>query len=270
MYLFRYIDKYHTDEKQKGVVVFMIQHIRFLVFAILILLTSNSFAKEIYIVASDATWPPLESLDEHKKVIGYSTDYITAVAHEAGFKVEVRNAAWDGIFAALNADLYDIIASSVTITDKRKQKVMDFSEPYYTVHQAIVVPKDSAIKTMSDINGKKIGGQIGTSGLVETLPKAHIKATIKTYDEIGLAFEDLMNGSLDAVICDQPVASYFIDHKPDYAEHMKIAFINKNVEQYAFAVKKGNKELLEKINKGIRAVKEKGIENALIKKWLDT
>lgn len=250
--------------------MFTLQHVRFfLLCIIIILLNFNAFAKETYIVASDATWPPLESLDEHKNVVGYSSDYITAVAKEAEFNVEIHNAAWDGIFAALNSDRYDIIASSVTITDKRKQRIMDFSEPYYNVHQAIVVPIDSNIKTMDDLNQKKIGGQIGTSGLVETLPKAKVKAIIKTYDEIGLAFEDLKNGSLDGIICDQPVATYFLQKKSDYADYMKIAFITKNVERYGFAVKKGNKELLEKINKGIRSVKEKGIENILIKKWLD-
>ena len=238
------------------------------ILTILSIFSSTSIAKDIYIVASDATWPPMENLDEHKKVVGYSSDYITAVAKEAGINIEIRNTAWDGIFAALNADLIDIIASSVTITDKRKQKVMDFSKPYYNVHQAIVVPNGSLIKSIQDLNGKKVGGQIGTSGLIETLPKAKVKAIVKTYDEIGLALEDLSNGSLDAVICDEPVANYFIKQQPEYTDHITIAFITTEIEQYGFAVKKGNKELLEKINAGVKAVKEKGIEAALIKKWI--
>lgn len=253
----------------QGVYQHMLQSFCFLVTLTIMSLFSNiSFAKDTYIVASDATWPPMESLDEHKKVVGYSSDYIAAIAKEAGFNIEIRNAAWDGIFAALNADLVDIIASSVTITDKRKQKVMDFSKPYYNVHQAIIVPKNSSIKTMNDLTGKKIGGQIGTSGLVETLPKAKVKAIVKTYDEIGLALEDLSNGSLDAVICDEPVANYFIKQQPEYTDRLAVAFVTKEIEQYGFAVKKGNKELLDKINNGIRAVKEKGIEAALIKKWI--
>lgn len=239
------------------------------ILTILSIFSSTSIAKDTYIVASDATWPPMESLDEHKKVVvGYSSDYITAVAKEAGINIEICNAAWDGIFAALNSDLIDIIASSVTITDKRKQKIMDFSKPYYNVHQAIIVPKGLPIKSIQDLNGKKVGGQIGTSGLIETLPKAKVKAIVKTYDEIGLALEDLYNGSLDAVICDEPVANYFIKQQPEYTDRITIAFITKEIEQYGFAVKKGNKELLDKINAGIKAVKEKGVEAALIKKWI--
>lgn len=247
----------------------MYQYIRFLILSTLcVFWTSNTFAKDIFIVAADATWPPMESLDEHKKVIGYSADYITAVAKEAGFTIEIRNAAWDGIFAALHSGVVDIIASSVIVTDKRKQKIMDFSDPYYSVAQAIVVQKDSGIKTMEDLQGKNVGGQIGTIGLIETLPKAKIKAKIKTYDEVGLAFEDLANGSIDAVICDEPVATYYTTKKAEYNNHIKIAFASKELEHYGFVVKKGNKQLLDKINVGIKVVKEKGIDKILIKKWI--
>ena len=86
-------------------------------------------AEKPLIVASDATWPPIEMLDENKNVVGYSIDYLKAVAKEAGLNVEFRNTAWDGIFAALESRQADIIASSVTITDKRK-KAMGFSDPY--------------------------------------------------------------------------------------------------------------------------------------------
>ena len=78
-------------------------------------------AEKPLIVASDATWPPIEMLDENKNVVGYSIDYLKAVAKEAGLNVEFRNTAWDGIFAALESRQADIIASSVTITDKRKK-----------------------------------------------------------------------------------------------------------------------------------------------------
>ena len=71
-------------------------------------------AEKPLIVASDATWPPIEMLDENKNVVGYSIDYLKAVAKEAGLNVEFRNTAWDGIFAALESRQADIIASSVT------------------------------------------------------------------------------------------------------------------------------------------------------------
>ena len=146
-------------------------------------------AEKPLIVASDATWPPIEMLDENKNVVGYSIDYLKAVAKEAGLNVEFRNTAWDGIFAALESRQADIIASSVTITDKRK-KAMGFSDPYCEIRQAVVVSTNSDLKNLKELDGKKVGGQIGTTGLVETLPKAKSKAIVKTYDEVGLALED--------------------------------------------------------------------------------
>ncbi len=229
-------------------------------------LASVAWAKT-YVVASDATWPPMEMLSADKKVEGLSTDYIDAVAKEVGITVEVRNTAWDGIFAALGSNQADIIASSVTITEKRK-KTMAFSEPYYSVHQAVVVAKGSSVKTLADLDGKKVGGQIGTTGLIETLPKAKSKAIVKTYDEVGLALEDLAKGTLDAVICDDPVAKFYANKKQEYEGKLQVAFVTAESEDYGFALRKTDKALLAKLNAGIKAVKEKGIDKQISQKWL--
>ena len=227
---------------------------------------ANAAEKKL-IVASDATWPPIELLDENKNVVGYSIDYLNAVAKEAGLTVEFHNTAWDGIFAALESHQADIIASSVTITDKRK-KAMAFSDPYCEIRQAVVVPAGSTIKTLKDLDGKKVGGQIGTTGLVETLPKAKSKAVVKTYDEVGLALEDLAKGTIDAVICDDPVAKFYANKKQEYAGKLQVAFITNEVEYYGFALRKSDTELVKKLNAGIKAVKDKGIDKQIVEKWI--
>ena len=86
---------------------------------------------------------------------------------------------------------------------------MGFSDPYCEIRQAVVVPANSDLKSLKELDGKKVGGQIGTTGLVETLPKAKSKAIVKTYDEVGLALEDLAKGNIEAVICDDPVAKFY-------------------------------------------------------------
>ena len=179
-------------------------------------------AEKPLIVASDATWPPIEMLDENKNVVGYSIDYLKAVAKEAGLNVEFRNTAWDGIFAALESRQADIIASSVTITDKRK-KAMLFTDPYYELHQAVVLPLGKEIKDLEELAGKRVGGQIGTTAMVQTIPASKIKMIVKTYDEVGLAFEDLAKGNLDAVMCDDPVAKYYANTKDEYRDKFHIA-----------------------------------------------
>ncbi|MDE7065535.1 MAG: transporter substrate-binding domain-containing protein, partial [Desulfovibrionaceae bacterium] len=159
-----------------------------------------------YIVASDATWPPMELLDNQKNVIGYSTDYINAVAKEAGIDIEVRNVAWDGILTGVGSDRYQIIASSVTITPERRKR-LDFSDPYCEIHQAVTLPKGQSIKSLQDLKGKKVGGQISTTGIF-VLRNSKVDADIREYDDVGLALRDLASGRLDAVICDEPVARY--------------------------------------------------------------
>ena len=214
-------------------------------------------AEKPLIVASDATWPPIEMLDENKNVVGYSIDYLKAVAKEAGLNVEFRNTAWDGIFAALESRQ----------ADKRK-KAMGFSDPYCEIRQAVVVSTNSDLKNLKELDGKKVGGQIGTTGLVETLPKAKSKAIVKTYDEVGLALEDLAKGNIDAVICDDPVAKFYANKKQEYAGKLKVAFITDDVEFYGFAVRKSDTDLVKKLNEGIKAVKEKGIDKQVVEKWI--
>ena len=145
-------------------------------------------AEKTLIAAANPTWPPMEFLDENKNIIGYDRDIIAAIAEEIGMKSEFRNIAWDGIFASLESGQANVIASCVTITDKRK-KAYVFSDPYYEVHQAVVVAKDSAIKKPEDLKGKKVGVQIGTTA-IEALRKMNVDIDLRTYDEVGLVFED--------------------------------------------------------------------------------
>ena len=219
-------------------------------------------AAETYIVAGDCTWPPMETLDANKTPEGYSFDIIRAVAKAAGFEVEIRNIAWDGIFAGN----YDIIASSTTITPER-QKAFDFSDPYYDVHQAVIMPTGKSIATLDDLKGKKVGGQIGTTGIF-VMQKANVGAVIREYDDVGLAIQDMVAGRIDAVICDDPVAKYYMNKKAEYASKLVIPLVTDDVEYYGFTVKKGRKDLVEKINKGLKIIRDNGTEAKIKAKWM--
>lgn len=232
----------------------------------LTLFCGQALAAEKYIVASDCTWPPMEMLNAQKQPEGYSTDYIRAVAKAAGFEVDVRNVAWDGIFAGVATGNYDIVASSTTITPERL-KTFDFSDPYYEVVQAVVLPADKSITRLSELKGKKVGGQIGTTGIF-VLRKADAGAEIREYDDVGLAIQDMVGGRIDAVICDDPVAMYYVNKKADYAGKLNLSFKTGDKEYYGFTVRKGRKDLVDKLNKGIKQVKESGEEARLIEKWM--
>lgn len=217
-------------------------------------------------VATDATWPPMEMVDAAKNIVGFDIDFLKAVAKEAGFTVVFKNTAWDGIFAGIEAGKYDAIISSVTITDERK-KTMDFSDPYINAGQILVVPKtDKAAKTLAGLKGKKAGAQIGTTGAMEIKKVAGVE--LKSYDEIGLAFEDMAAGRIAAVVCDTPVAANYALQRQEYKGKFKIVGEAFTEEYYGIVVKKGNKELQALFNKGIKAVKDKGLDKPIITKWL--
>jgi polar amino acid transport system substrate-binding protein len=216
-------------------------------------------------VATDATWPPMEMVDAKKQIVGFDIDYLTAVAKEAGFTPVFKNTAWDGIFAGLGSGRYDVIASSVTITEERK-KEYDFSDPYINVGQILVVPKSETGKAIADLKGKRLGAQIGTTGAMEIKKVAGVE--LKTYDEIGLAFEDMVAGRLGGVVCDEPTAAHYALQRKEYKEKFKIVGQTFTQESYGFVVKKGNRELVDLLNRGIKAVKAKGIDEQLRKKWL--
>ena len=217
-------------------------------------------------VATDATWPPMEMVDTSKNIVGFDIDLMKAIAKEAGVEVVFKNTAWDGIFGGLDAGKYDAIISSVTITDERK-KQYDFSEPYINIGQILVVPKTvKNVKTLSDMKGKKVGAQIGTTGAFEVKKASGVE--LKTYDEVGLAFEDMAAGRINGVVCDEPTAANFALQRAEYKEKFQIVGETFTKESYGIVVKKGNKELLDLLNKGIAAVKSKGIDGQLKKKWV--
>ena len=221
------------------------------------------------VIATDATFPPMEMVDENKNIVGFDIDLMNAAAKAAGFTVEFRNTQWDGIFVGLADKKYDAVMSSVTITDDRK-KTMDFSIPYVNAGQILVVPvSTTGVTTLADLAGKAVGAQIGTTGAFEIdKVKDQYKINEKTYDDEGLAFADLANGAIAAVVCDTPVAADYALQEKDYKGKFKIVGGQFTQEFYGVAVVKGNSAILDQINKGLKAVIDSGEEKTIEAKWL--
>jgi len=218
------------------------------------------------VIATDATWPPMEMVDESKNIVGFDIDLMNAAAKAGGFEVEFKNTAWDGIFAGLEGGKYDAVMSSVTITDERKQ-TMDFSVEYINAGQILVVKNSvSGVESLSDLAGKTVAAQIGTTGAFEIDKVKDVKK--KEYDEIGLAIADLANGRIDAVVCDTPVAAQYALQNDEYKGTLKIVGQPFTDEWYGVAVKKGNKKVLDTINKGLKKVLDAGENKTIEAKWL--
>jgi len=219
------------------------------------------------VVATDATWPPMEYVDETtKEIVGFDVDLMAAIAEAGGFSYEFKNTAWDGIFAGLASGKYDAVMSSVTITDERK-KQMDFSKPYINAGQILVVPKaTTGVSKVEDLKGETVGTQIGTTGAFAVEKVAGVK--LKEYDEIGLAFEDLVNGRLGGVVADTPVAADFALQNESYKGKLKVVGEPFTDEYYGIAVQLGNSAVLEAINRGIDKVVGTAKYAEIEKEWL--
>lgn len=232
----------------------------------LTVMSTTAWAQKTITFASDCTWPPMEMMSEQKECVGFGPDLVNAMAAAGGFIAVIQNTAWDGIFAGLAMGKYDAISSSVSITEERKG-TMDFSEPYFEVKQGVVVREGSEIKSEADLAGKTLGAQIGTTGYFAAMRIAGDKA--KSYDEVGLAIADLANGRIDAVLCDDAVAADYALSNTKYADKLTLAFliVPDAPEYLGFAVKKGDAETLEMINKALAAVRASGEYDAIYNKW---
>jgi polar amino acid transport system substrate-binding protein len=221
---------------------------------------------EKIVIATDATWPPMEFINADKEIVGFDIDLMNLAAEKGGFEVEFKNTAWDGIFAGLANKQYDAVMSSVTITEERKE-TMDFSIPYINAGQVLIVQNStSGVTKLSDLKGKAAGAQIGTTGFFEIQKVDGVEA--KSYDELGLAIEDLANGRIAGVVADTPIAADYVLQNDNYKGSLKIVGEPFTEEFYGVAVKKGNSKILDVINSGLKKVLDTKDYEKLEDKWL--
>jgi polar amino acid transport system substrate-binding protein len=212
---------------------------------------------KVYVVGTDAAYAPFESQNEKGEIVGFDIDVVKAAAAKAGIEVKFVNTPWEGIFNALGQGDRDMVVSAVTITDERKQ-TMDFSTPYFDAVQLIAVKGDSKIAKFDDLKKLKVGVQTGTTG-DEAVTKLMGKTStsIKRFESTPLALKELESGGVDAVVADNGVVINYVANNAG-AKFKTVADKSFAPEQYGVAIKKGNAELLAKINQGLAAIKADG------------
>ncbi len=215
-------------------------------------------------VATDATFPPFEIVDEAtKELAGFDVELMTAVAENQGLTIEWVNTPFDSVIAGVSTCQYDMAIAAITITDERKEQML-FSDAYINAGQIVVVGIDNTdINGAADLEGKTVAAQLGTTGEIEAQKIPNV--TYKPYDTYDLAFLDLVNGQIDAVIADYPTALGFIGKNEGKLKTVGEVFTD---ESYGIAVCKNKPDLLEKINAGLKAVKDAGKIRELETKWL--
>ncbi len=232
---------------------------------ILVLSMGSLALAKTYTVGLSAAFPPFEFVKDGE-IVGIDVEVMNAIAQSQGLDVEFKDlGSFDSVFPALMSGHIDIIASGVTITAER-QKKYDFSEPYYGSDQSVVVKGDLDNDLTVLYGDHDIGVQTGTTGdiwVTDHLKKKDVlKGEVARYDKYTMVIADLVNENLDAVVMDSSVANEYTKRRP-----IKVVGIIKTGEKYGIVVNKGNKELLKKINAGLKKIKQSGKLDEIIQKY---
>lgn len=223
-------------------------------------------------IFTNPTFPPYEFLGKDGKVIGVEIDIAEKVAAKIGVKLVVKSAEFDGIIAAIASGKADMGVSGFTITEERKQKI-DFSIPYVTSVQYLIIKEGSAIKTLNDLAGKNIGGQQGTTGYLmveDQINKGFLKdtkTTIRPYISAPDAVVNLKEGRVDAVVIDDLVAKQLAGNNPGLVA-IEMAYKDgaPEKEEFAFVFKKGTEPLRAIVDEVMKEMLKDGSLDASFKK----
>lgn len=234
--------------------------------------------KKAMVVATNAGWPPQSYLDDSNKLVGFDIDVSQEIAKRLGIEVSFETPEWATLTGGRWQGRYDLGVGSVTPTKARSQ-VIDFADIYYYSPYVYVVHKDSAAKTVEDLNGKAIGVETATTSEdfirrqleidAPGLPPIEYKlepGSVLTYADSMLPFDDLRLGDgvrLNAVIAPEQTAKNAI----------KNGYPLRILDGYAFSeplvviADKGDPEWTAKLGETIKGMKADGTLSKLTTKW---
>ncbi|MBQ4157995.1 MAG: basic amino acid ABC transporter substrate-binding protein [Clostridia bacterium] len=213
------------------------------------------------VIGTNAEFAPFEYFNEEGEIDGFDADLMEMIMTVLGYDFEIISIDFDALLPALESGRIDLSIAAMTITEERLENAL-FSAPYFNASQKIIVGVDSEVSTFSELNGKKIGVQMGTTGdlyVTENLPEA----TVERYNKALDAVIDLVAGRLDAVVTDAEPAKVYA---APYAE-LKILDENVSEEMYGIAAALGNEELIAQVDAALAAIIEGGYYDALYQMW---
>lgn len=224
--------------------------------------TTEAAAGGTLVMVTNAEFPPYE-YHEGGEIVGIDADIAKAIADELGMKLEIEDIAFDSIIPELASGKADFAMAGMTVNEKRKQSV-DFSDTYASASQKIIVKEDSPIKTPDDLKGKLVGVQLGTTGDIYVSDQEKDGTKVERYNKGFEAVQALMQGKIDAVVIDGEPAKVFVEQ----SQGLKILDESFTDEDYAIAVKKGNTELLDKINGALKTLRDSGKLDEIVAKYI--
>lgn len=216
-------------------------------------------------VITHANWNPFEYMDKGQ-IVGFDIELMQAVAKEAGYTANIKDVGWEAIFQQIQGKSADAAISGITATDERKQ-TFAFSLPYFVSKEAILVPEDSDITSIKDIQdkGKTVSVQNGSTAQValeKILGKndSNIKKTT-------ISDQMLLGGQVDAMAGDETSILKIMQAHPD--KKLKIVYDDQAFQPEYFSIMypKDSKEVKEKLDAALKKVIDSGKYAEIYKKW---
>lgn len=214
----------------------------------------------VLVMATNAEFPPYE-YREGDEIVGIDAEVAALIADKLGMELQIEDMAFDSVLAAVQTGKADIAMAGITVTEDR-QKTVNFTDPYTTATQMIIVAEDSEIASPDDLTGKTVGVQLGTTG--DIYADDIEDATVERYSKGFEAVQALIQGKIDAVVIDGEPAKVFVEQN----EGIKLLDEAFTEEEYAIAIAKDNEELLEQVNTALNELKEEGEFQKVVDKYI--
>ena len=214
------------------------------------------------IMCTNAEFPPYE-FKEGGEFAGIDVECARLIGSKLGYAVEILDIAFDSLIPTVMSGKADFAMAGMTVTEDRLKNI-DFTHTYQTAVQTIVVPSNSSIASADDLSGKKIGVQTGTTGDIYCTGDFGDSA-LERYPKIIDGFQAMKAGKIDACVVDDQVAKSIVASDSGSFKILDTAYAE---EEYAIAVKKGNTELLNKLNSAIDEIKSNGELKKIVDKYI--
>jgi len=212
------------------------------------------------VVGLSADYAPYEfhaEVNGTDTIVGFDVSIAQKIADDLGVKLKIEELGFDALLGALKTGKIDLIISGMTPTEERLKEV-DFSDPYLTSSQKVVIRKADAdkYKTVNDFKGQSVGAQKQTTQ--EELVKTElVGATAVSLQKVPDLIMNLTNKKVEGVVLEQPVAEAYVDR--DSSLMLADVTFENGTKQTAIAMPKNSPVLKEKINASIKEIDDKGL-----------
>ena len=241
---------------------------RFAAIALSLALTGSSLAADlggrVITIGSDTTYPPFEFIADDGSVAGFDVDLVNAICERINCVAQFQTTAWDGIFAALAAGEFDMVASGVSITAERAL-IVEFSDPYHIVTQAIAVRVQDGALSIDDLIADPsvvVGAQTGTTNAYFAEDEFG-RDRLNLYDTFAQAVQALLNGDVRGVVIDEVPADAFA---AQYAGQLVVSIRGLGEDPLGLVFQIGS-DLIDAFNEGLALITADGTLDALKAKW---